>query len=426
MPAHIGARRAMNLGAFSLGAGGGGLTRRLLGQGRAFGDGLAGRKSDGTVNSFNTDEGYYTPVDIPNPAPIYAGFVIAAAGSVDVPNVVQYHTVLYPQGGGVPIDFVGGLFDVASGTVIAKPAPKAGVTIPAGFHRVRTFGKVPSGGFFYYTGRFRTNASTGHGVGEVGVDLADKAAGGTISSQAINLPMTFLGFEGDAPTGHRTIAVAGDSNSEGIGYGATPRGIGGGILAAHLEPRPVSYVQIGRSGAGPIAMRNGYAKIAAFLGAIGATDWWCHAGTNDYYGSNVNATSEKAVMKQLLDIVLAANPGIKTWWATMPPIASIAGSPMPATSSNQSRLNSGTAGGYDTDDRRLVVNDWLRAGGLVGLTGYTEHALPVQRSDDPYKWTDDSSRDGLHYYNTGVSMSGGGAVLAALASTNPLGLPAAA
>lgn len=402
--------------ALAAGGGGGTTTRRLMGQGGTFADGAQNGtyKSNGTDNTFNVDQLWSTDIAIPNPAAIFTGFVVAAGSEGDIGNSVQYHVILYLAGGGT-LDF--GTTDVASGAIFATSAQLAGQTIPVGNHRWKIFGKVPNGGFFYKTSKFRSNASTGYGIAETGVDLPDKAAGGTITSQTIFLPQTILGVQGDCPAVHRVFAQDGDSNGDGTGFGPTPKGVGSGYMAAHLEAAKVSYVQMGRSGAGPSVNRVAHSKRTAFMAAAGITDWWSHQATNDYYSSNVNAANEKLYMKELLDKVIAGNPGIRTYWATVPPITNITSPPSGA--SNQTRRNNPAANPatYDVDDRRLVVNQWLRDGGLVGLTGYTEAAIPVQRSEDPYLWTDGASTDGLHFI-----AAGGAAVLAALQTANPMGL----
>ncbi|RIY02600.1 SGNH/GDSL hydrolase family protein [Aureimonas flava] len=384
--------------------------RRLAGFGGDQGNQI--RPSDGTKTTFNVRKRFFSPVKIADPEVAYTGIHYNSGAEYDYPNEATYHSAIeLPDG---TIRDMGAPVTVAPGTILARSQKAAGFTIPAGFYWIRTCGRVPAGGKWHYTDAFRS-ANVGHM--EEGVDLADKAAAGSIGNASQQMPAAAIGVIGDMPASHRLVALAGDSISQGVGgysHAGAP-GLAIGILSGLVLQSGVgSVLPLGRAGASAQANRAHYAKRIALMQALGVTDILCDLGVNDL-SSSASAAALKAYLTTLFNAFRSALPDARIYQSTITPSTSATA---PITETNQ------TVPAAMQDGRRLAFNADLRGGGLAPLVaGVVEFALPAQLDADPNLWkagyASDAGNPGAQQH---PNQTGGEAIVASAAAANPLAL----
>ncbi len=314
-------------------------------------------------------------------------------------------SIEYPAGTFTQVKFAGATSGTANDTgVLVSDAVTISIPKGATFW-VRVFCQAATGIVFdagYTSGPYtysNCDLANGQAMTYGASGVADQTMGGTVVNTATSNYPAWTPLAIVAPTTVPSVAIFGDSREHGTGDALDGTMTGLGATARQLDALGVPWINVGchgdlmatAAGASAFAKRKGAATVVSLAVSEG--------GINDVTTNNVNPlASLQAIWAQLA-------VGVPVYQKTLQPVS--ASTDSWATTVNQTRTAN--------DATRVAFNTAIRAGGVLGLTGYVEDADVVESARDSGLWKPGRTSDGTHANASGYALLRTGSALTAAA-----------
>lgn len=278
---------------------------------------------------------------------------------------IEYNSVTYPV-------YFGGTTRTKSLALDEQVVSDAvAVSIPANtLFYVRTYVTVTNLGEKWPVAQAAVTA-IGEGFAAT-TDKTDDYTYTSFSAASIFCPSAILGY---TSTDTANVLIIGSSSGWGQGDTAESPTYDFGYISRALRASGHDYIKFTRAST---AMSHyltgaGYLRLLAYLNVVKPTHVIHQLGPNDLTSAASFATMQSRI-NSMVDIL--GSTGARVIQATYTPVTTSTDSW--ATLVNQTVVSSNTA--------RIDTNNWIRGGGVTGITGYIECCGAVESSQDSGKF----------------------------------------
>lgn len=310
------------------------------------------------------------------------GAETAQGGTLTVKAAIEY-----PEGTYTQVLFGGSASgSVSDGATIVSDAVV--VTIPRGAKFFLRMYAVFANGVLFANGSNCVDTANGDFSRYAASGLADVTMGGT-SPSTVDTANTFTAAAVIAMTRRPSVYLLGDSLCAGTGDSVSDTTGDNGILARSVGPY-AAYIN------GGCPSDRGYWAAANFTNRAVLAGYCshviCELGTNDFYAGSRTSSQVKTSIESLRSLVGSSKPFFVT-------------SITPRTTSTDSWATTANQTVATGNTNRVTYNGLVRAGSIVGASGYFEIADVVESARDSGKWAVNGAAnwytaDGTHGNNT--------------------------